>query len=157
QHRFVGFQTQANGALHTGVDGLDKTGLLEGNTVRDAHGAVLDDPVHDTHVFGEAAAAGLKAGRATNFLVGLALGEGVMAAVVAVPTGDMVKDHHPVAGMEFLDAVSSGNHYSGGFVPENARGRVRTGGDLFRSVPHIPHVCTRTSSSPGPVRGTGTV
>ena len=91
-------QTQGLNAFHAGVDRFDKAGLLERNAVGNADRAVLDDPVHDSDVFGETAAGGLESGGAADFLVGGALGESFVLAIETLAAGDVVKDHHAVAG-----------------------------------------------------------
>ena len=85
---------------------------------------MLDYPVHDAHVLGEAAATGLKTGCAADLLVGFALREGVMAAVVAIPAGDVMEHHDPVAGLELGNVLSGCDHHSGSLVAKDARSRV---------------------------------
>ena len=64
------------------------------------HGSLLDDPIHHPNVFREASAGRLKSSGASDFLVGRALGEGFVPAVVALAAGDVMKDHDAVAGLE---------------------------------------------------------
>jgi len=118
-------------ALHAGIDGFDKTGLLEGNAVRNTYGTVLNNPVHDANVLGEAAAGRLEAGGATDFFVGRALGESLVLAVETLAARNVVEDHDAVAGAKVADALADGGDNAGGFVSENSRGGVRAGRNLL--------------------------
>jgi hypothetical protein len=44
----------------------------------------------------------------------------------------MVKDHDPIARLVLSHALSYRGHNAGGFVPEDARGGVRAGGNLLQ-------------------------
>ena len=56
-------QAQRRNALHAGIDWFDKTSLLEGDVVRDAHGSLPDNAVHHTNVFRESTARGFEPGQ----------------------------------------------------------------------------------------------
>ncbi len=60
----------------------------------------LDNPVHHPDVLGESAAGGLEAGRAADFLVGLALGKHFMPAVVTLAARDVMEHDHAIARPE---------------------------------------------------------
>ena len=94
-----GCEAQGLNPLHAGIHRLDETGLLEGDAVGDFYGSLLDDPIHDADVFGEASAGGLESGGASDLLVGGALGEGLVAAVVTLAAGDVMEDHDAIAGL----------------------------------------------------------
>src|ERR1700739_313428 len=100
--------------------------------MRDANRSVLDDPVHDPNIFGKAAAGSLESGRATYLLVGRALREGLVPAVKTVTAGNVMKDHHPVAGTVLRDALADRGYYAGGFVSEDARGGMGAGRNLLQ-------------------------
>ena len=91
-------QAQCFDTLHAGVDGFHEAGLLEGNAVRNAHGAVLDDPIHNSNVLSETAAGRLESSRAPDLFIGGALGEGLVSAIETLAARDVVKDHHAIAG-----------------------------------------------------------
>ena len=59
-----------------------------------------DNPVHDADIFGESAARRLESGRAADFLVSLALGKSLVAAVVTLATGDVMEHHDAIARLE---------------------------------------------------------
>lgn len=93
------------------------------------------DEVHDAHVFGEAAAGGLKAGGDAGAFITFALGKGAVAAVMAFQARHMMVESHAVADLEAADDVAGAarlhsasarwtNFYncSSGFVSEDARG-----------------------------------
>ncbi len=131
QNGLAAAQEQSFDPFHTGVDRFDEAGLLEGNGVGNADGAVLDDPVHDADVFGKAAAGGLESRGTADLFISGALGEGLVLAVETLAAWDVVEDHNPVAGAVVLHGVADGGDYAGGFVSEDARGRMGTGGDLL--------------------------
>jgi len=124
-------EAQGLDSLHAGIDGLDKTGLLEGDAVGDFYSALVDDPIHDADVFGETAAGGLEASGASNSFVGGALGEGLMAAVVALAAGNVMEDYDAVAGSEAGDSGTDGCGYAGGFMAEDAGSGMRPGSDFL--------------------------
>jgi hypothetical protein len=93
---------------------------------------VLDDPVHDADAFGETPARRLESRGAAHFLVCEALSEGLVAAVVTLAAGDVMKDYDPVAGGVFCDSGAYGRDDAGGFMSEDARGGVGAGSDLFQ-------------------------
>ncbi len=139
-----GLQAKGFNALHAGIYRLDEAGLLERDAVGDADRALLDDPVHHANVFGEPAARRLESGRATDFLIGGALGESLVPAVVALAARDVVKDHDAVAGTELRYLRRRRPPPS----PEVSWPKIR-GAEcdpvaiFFRSVPHTPQECTR--------------
>jgi len=60
-----------------------------------------------------------------------ALGEGAMAAGMAMETGHVMVQGHAVAGPETARAVADADDGPGGFVAEDARGRDSTIMDLL--------------------------
>src|ERR1035438_4241346 len=100
QHGLAGLQAEGFDAFHTGIHWLDETSLLKRDALRDFHSALIDDPIHDADVLGEASTRGFEAGSASDLFVGGALGEGLVAAVVTVAAGDVMKDYDAVAGLE---------------------------------------------------------
>ena len=129
---FAGFEAESVDSLHAGVDGLNETGLLERDTVGNTDGAMLDDPVHDANVFGKAAAGGLESGGAADLLVGGALRESFVAAVIALAARDMVENYDAISGMKVGYAGADGGDCAGGFMAEDSRGGVRAGGDFLK-------------------------
>jgi hypothetical protein len=95
-------------AFHTGIDGLNEAGLLEGGAVWDTYGTVLNDPVHDANVLGETAARRLESGGTADFLVGRALGKSLILTVETLSTRNMVEDHDAVAGAVVAYALADG-------------------------------------------------
>ena len=93
---------------------------------------LLDNPVHDADIFRETAAGRLKSGGAADFLVGGALGEGLVTAVVALAAGDVVEDYDAIAGRELTHSGANRRDHSRGFVAEDARSGMRSGGDLLQ-------------------------
>ena len=86
--------------FHAGIYRFNKTGLLERDAFGNLDGALLDDPIHHANVFGETSAGRLESGSASHLLIGWALGEGLVPAVVTLAARDVMKDHNAVAGLE---------------------------------------------------------
>ena len=80
-----------------------------------------------------------------------------VATVIALAAGNVVKHHHPVTELKILHAFAHRGDLAGHLVPENARRGMGPVEIFFKSVPQIPQVCMRTSISPAPISGTGTV
>ena len=131
EHNFASLETQGLDSFHAGVHGLDKRRLFVGDVVGDANRALPNDPVHHPYVFGETAAGGLESGGAADFFVGGALGEGFVAAVVALAAGDVVEDDDAIARMEIGDAFTDDGDDTGSFVSEDAWGGVGSGMDFL--------------------------
>jgi len=93
--------------------------------------AAADDPGHDADVFGKPAAGGFKARGDADALVVVALGGGLVAAVVALAAGGVVEDHDAVANAKALDIDAGSSDDAGDFMPEDAGGRVGAGVDLL--------------------------
>jgi hypothetical protein len=80
-----------------------------------------EDPWHDTHIFGVAAACGFEAsGNAGTFVLG-ALGEGSMGASMAFETRHMMMQGDAIADLKSADTNAAANDYACGFVSKNAR------------------------------------
>src|SRR6266581_4413628 len=94
---------QCLNALHASVNRLHKTSLLE------------REPIW-----------------AANFFIRRTLGERLVAAVVALATGDMMKDNYPVAYLEIMDPFVYGCDDPRSFMSEDAWGGVRAGRDLLQ-------------------------
>lgn len=118
-------------AFHTGIDGLNEAGLLEGGAVWNTYGTVLNDPVHDANVLGETAARRLETGGTADFLVGRALSKSLILTVETLSTRNVVEDHDAVAGAVVTDTLAHGGDDAGGFVSEDARSGVRAGGNFL--------------------------
>jgi hypothetical protein len=131
QNGFARLQAERFDSLHAGIYRFDKTGLLKGDAVGDFHGSLVDDPIHDPDVFGESAAGRLETRCASDFFVRGALGEGLVAAVVALAAGDVVENYDPIAGSKAGDAGTCGCDYPGGFMAENAWGGMRSGSNFL--------------------------
>ncbi len=158
QHSVVGCQVEHLYALEDGVDGLQECSLLEGNAVGNRHDTTAGgDPLHDADVLGKSAATGLKTGCRADFFIEWALRRSLLAAVVALAAWHVVVDDDTVAEAKFGHALAELDDGPGHLVAEDARGGVGAGVDFLRSVPQTPQVATLTSSSPGPIAGTGTV
>ena len=83
------------------------------------------------NVLGEASTRGLEAGGAADAFIRGTLGEGLFSAVVAVPAGNVMEDHHAVVDREVLNAFANGGQGPGGLMAEDAWGRVRAAVNLF--------------------------
>jgi hypothetical protein len=128
---FAGFDGQTLHAFNTGIDGLDKAGLLKADAFRDGHGTFGDDPIHDADIFGESSARSFEAGSATDLLINIALGEGFMAAVKTFSAGNVMKDNDAVIYAEFFNTLADGGNYTCSFVSENAGRGVGAESDFF--------------------------
>jgi hypothetical protein len=117
--------------LQAGVHRLNKGGLLKWDSIGNLHQSARHDPVHHAHIFGKAAAGGLKSCSNADLLVDRALRERFFAAVVAVTTRDVVKDHAAVSGREALDIFPRRDHDTRGLMAEYARRRMRTSMNFF--------------------------
>ena len=113
------------------------------------HSAAGDDPVHRPHIFGEAAAGRVEAGGHAHAFVPRALGERLLAAVVAASAGNMMKHRHPVADREALDAAPQGGDAPTVSCPKIRGAACEPVWIFLRSVPQTPHAATRTKASPG--------
>ncbi len=103
----AGLKSQRLNAFHAGIDRLDKRGLFKRDAVRDAHHAITrHDPIHHSNVFREAAATGLESGGRADLLIGWALREDLMPAVVTIAAWDVMEDHHPVAELKLRHAFA---------------------------------------------------
>src|SRR6267378_7788962 len=91
QHGLSRFQTKRLNTFDACIHRLDKTRLLEADSVRDAHCSLLDNPVQYPDVFRKSSARRLEACRASNFLVSGTLREGFVAAVITFSTRDVMK------------------------------------------------------------------
>jgi hypothetical protein len=131
QNHFASAEAQGFNTLHAGVDRFHEASLLQGNAVRDANGTVLHDPIHHSNVLSESATGRFKSSCATDFLISRALGEGLVLAIETLTARDVVEDHNAVARAVGLDAFADRRHHAGGLVAEDARGGMRTGGDLL--------------------------
>ena len=124
EHNVAAQQGQAADGLEHRVNrfqhGTFREGIFGGNP--DDTG---QDEGHDADVFGVAAAGRLESGGDAGAFVGLALGEGVMPAKMAVQArhvmvqGDAVADFPP----QIRDPRPQLRNHAGGFVSEDARGR----------------------------------
>jgi hypothetical protein len=112
QHSLVGLEAQAHYAFHASIYRFYEARLLVRDSFGNTDGTVLYDPVHDADIFGKTSATGLETRRAANLLVGFALSEGLVPAVVAGAAGDMVEHHDAVAGSESFDVFARSDYDS---------------------------------------------
>ena len=132
QNGFARLERHPLDSLHAGVHRFDKRSLLERDSLGNTHRSLLDDPIHHANVVGESAARRLKSGRASDLLVGLALRESFVPAVVALAAGDVMEDDDAVTGSKPRNAGADGRNHSRSLVPKNAWSRMGPGGDLLQ-------------------------
>src|ERR1700679_4283526 len=131
EHSFVGLQMEQLNCLIAGVYRLDKSGLLERNLIGNLDKASANDPVQDANVFVEAATRGSKASCAAHPLVDLALGEGLLAAIKAFATGNVMVGHDAVPHSEAADILARADDGPRHLVSEDTRRIMRAGVDLL--------------------------
>ena len=119
-------------SLEAGIYRLDEAGLIETHAVRDFFYAALDDPVHDADVLRKAAAGRLESRRHADLLVDRALRKQLAPAIEAFAARNVVKHHHPVAGMKARDAGAHRRDHAGGFVAVNPGRLQQVIGDLLQ-------------------------
>ena len=161
----AGQQVQAADGLEDGVDGFEHGAFREGIFGGDFHDAGQDEG-HDADVFGVAAARRLESGGDAGALVGLALGEGAVAAEMAIEAGNVMVQGDAVADFEAARETARGGRLAPPpiltMVPAVSWPKMRGGGTVpcwifLMSVGQTPQTATLTSSSFAPMRGTGTV
>ena len=130
EHGVAGQQGEAADGFEDGVNGFEHGSLLEGAGPGNFHDAGQDEG-HDADVFGVAAAGGFKAGGDAGAFIGGALGKGVVAAEMAVETGNVMMQGHAVAGFEGQDAGPGFDDGAGGFMAEHTRRRDGAVMDFF--------------------------
>jgi len=126
----TGLQVEAVDGFEDGVDGFEHGGFLEGVAGGDFDDA-REDEGHDADEFGIAAAGWLETGGDAGGFVKGALGEIVMAAIVAMTAGDVVVDGNAVADAELGEAAADLDDDAGGFVAKDAGGRDGAVVDFF--------------------------
>src|SRR5579863_9831300 len=131
QNGLARLQAEGFYALHAGVDRFDKTSLLEGDAVRDLYRSLADNPIHNADIFREASAGRFKSRGAPYPLIGEALGECLVTAVVALAAGDVMEDHHTVTWLEAAHVGADGGDYAGSFMAEDPRRGMGSCGDFF--------------------------
>jgi len=122
QYCFTSVRIALNYGFEAGVDGLDKAGAIEGDSVGDFLDAATDDPIHDAYILREAAAGRLVSGCHANFLIDRALGVDFAAAVETRHTGDVVEDHHAIANREIADTFTDLRHNARSLMTVDAWG-----------------------------------
>ena len=153
--------------LEDGVDGFEHGAFGEGIFGGNFHDAGQDEG-HDADVFGIAAARRLKPGGDAGALVGLALGEGAVAAEMAIQAGNVMVQSDAVADFQVLNFECRVDGWRAfpppilTMVPAVSWPKMRGGGTVpcwifLMSVGQTPQTATLTSSSFAPMRGTGTV
>jgi sterol desaturase/sphingolipid hydroxylase (fatty acid hydroxylase superfamily) len=132
----AGQQIEAVDGFEDGVHGLEHGAFLKGVFGGDFHDAAQDEG-HHADVFGKAAAGGFEASRDAGALVLRALGEGAVAAVMAIHARDVVMESDAIAEVENRGSGVGGrggalkraataadlHDGTGGFVAEDTRGR----------------------------------
>ena len=116
----VRLQAERLDPFHAGVYRFDEASLLKRDAVRNADGAALHNPIHDSNVLREATAGRLESSRAADFLVGLALGEGFVLAVIAFTARNVMKDNDAISGLKIADSRAHCGHHAGSFMAEDA-------------------------------------
>src|SRR5438128_11739230 len=119
-------------AAHARVTRLHKSRLLERDPISDADHTSLHDPIHHADVLGESATARLEPSRTANFFIRRTLGERLVAAVVALATGNVMKDNYPVAYLEIGDPFVHRCDNPGSFMSAEAWTGLRAGRDLLQ-------------------------
>src|ERR1019366_8908005 len=135
QHGLPRLQTKGLNTFDAGIHRFDKTRLFKTDAVRDAHRSLLDDPVHHPDVFRKSSTRRLESRRATDFLVGGALREGFVAAVIAFSTRDVMQHHHAFAEAELANTFPHFRDDTRSFVAKNTRRGVRARRDLLKIGP----------------------
>src|SRR5260370_435640 len=135
QHGLPRFQTEGLNTFDAGIHRLDKTCLLEADAIGDAHRSLLDNPVHHPDVFRKSSARRLEPSRATHLLVGGALREGFVLAVITLSAWDMVKHHHVFTDAELSNAFSHLRDDARCFMTKNTRRGVGPRTDLLKIGP----------------------
>jgi hypothetical protein len=130
EHNIAAKEFEAIYRFEDGVDRFEHRAFEEGVAVWDFYDARKDEG-HDADVSGVTAAGGFEAGSDACAFVLFALGEGVMAASMALKAGDVVMERDAVADFEFSYFGADANDGSGGFVAEDARGRNGAVMDFF--------------------------
>ena len=102
KHGVAGQQVQTVDRLEDGVDGFEHRAFGEGICGGDFHDAGQDEG-QDADVFGVAAARRLESGGDAGALVGGALGEGAVAAEMAVQAGNVMVQGDAVADLQVLN------------------------------------------------------
>jgi hypothetical protein len=113
-------EREAVDGFEDGVDWLLHGAFEEGIAPGDFHDAGQDEG-HDADIFRVTAAGRLETGGDASALVLGALGEGAMAAGVAMKAGHVMVQGHAVAGPEAARARADADDGPGGLVAENAR------------------------------------
>src|ERR1700722_9706412 len=118
--------------LVAGVDRLEKGCLFKRNLVGNLHKATTPhDGRHHSDVLCEASTGRSEAGCAPDVLIGVALREGLLAAVEALSTRDVVVSHHPVAYGKAVDAFACADNCARHLMPKDPRRIVRAGVNLL--------------------------
>ena len=158
KHGLARLQAQGFDPFHAGIYRLYEASLLKGDCFGDLHRSLVDDPIHDANVFREASAGRLEAGSASDLSCRSDTGRRSCAG--SSNTRGRGCDETPRPGRRARTC-------SRPRLPPPLRRRFRgrrcgaaewePEAIFFRSVPQTPQVCTRRSSSPAPISGTGTV
>ena len=115
------------------VDRLEKCSLFKRNSVGNLYEpAPQHDGRHDADVLGETATGRSEARSAPDVLIGLALREGLFAAVEALAARDVVVSHHAVAYRESVDAFACLHDSARHLMSEDARCIMRSGVNLLQ-------------------------
>src|SRR5262249_42134469 len=90
------------------------------------------DPVHGTDILGKTTATGLKTRGNTHPLIYRTLRKNIVPAVVTLATWDVMENHHTVAALKGIDALTDCPNPPRSFMPETPAGRGRAGGNLLQ-------------------------
>src|SRR5215470_11271460 len=104
-----------------GVDGFEEGGFLEADVVGQRDDPALGNPGHGFDILGKAATVRTEARRKAGGLVLPALREKPAFAIKAVLAWDVMKTHHPIAGLELGDARTGGDDRAGKLMTQDLR------------------------------------
>ncbi len=130
EHVVAGQEVKAIDGFENGVDRLEHGAFFKGIFSGNFYDAAENER-HHANVFGEAAAGGFESGGDAGAFVLRALGEGMVAAIMAIHAGDVVVESDAVAGLKLRLFAADLDDGAGGFVAEDARGRDGAVLDFF--------------------------
>src|ERR1700758_1449383 len=143
EHCFIRFQRKVLNRLEACIHRLNERCLLKRNPIRNLHQPAPHDPFHHAHILRKPSARRLKSRRAAHLLVHLALCECLLAAVIALPARNVMKDHHAVANGKSFDTLPDRRNRPCRLMPENSRRRMRSRVNLLQVSPANP-ACRHT-------------
>jgi len=128
---FTGFDFGRFQGFQTGVERLEKTRFLIAYIVWNQNGPLLNNPIHQPNVFGEAASCRFKPRSGARAQIKLTLRKQLFPAIKAFFTGDVMVRGHPIPDAKTRNPGARRYHGAGKFVPEYPRRRNQAVFDLF--------------------------